>query len=186
MVARSVFRRAGDSAWLALAIFLFALQQIGIRQVGVDGVAGMLRRGIFFSSTIILMVLALRFRRYIGAWLIALGIGLNLLPMAAHGGLMPISYRVVHESGAFPEITQADLGRQLGNGKDILLRDNEIRFEPLSDRYTLTLPGYGTNIYSLGDFVLFGGVGLVVLQAAATPLIGQFRRRPPSPIPSSR
>lgn len=145
--------------------------------MGLDGFAGLLRRGIFFASTIILVLLALRFRKYLGAWLIALGIVLNLVPMAAHGGLMPVSYRVVHESGAFPEITQADLGRQLGNGKDILLADSDIRFESLSDRYTLTLPGYGTNIYSLGDFVLFGGVGLVLLQVAAGPIVGGLRRR---------
>lgn len=176
-VARRALARAGDPVFLAIAVTLFALQQVAIRAFALDGAAGSLRRAIFLSTTVALALLALRFRRYLGAWLIAAGILLNLVPMASHGGLMPVSYRVVHESGAFPEITDADLGKQLGNGKDILLRDDEIRFEPLSDRYTLDLALYGTNIYSLGDFVLFAGVGLVILQVALAPALSPLRQR---------
>lgn len=113
------------------------------------------------------MLIALRYRRYFGAWLIAAGIGLNLIPMVAHGGLMPVSYEVVHKSGAFPEITLADVGHQLSNGKDIVLNSGDITLPWLADRYVLSLPGYGTNIYSLGDFVLFGGIALVVIQLIA-------------------
>jgi Family of unknown function (DUF5317) len=151
----------------ALAAGLFFVQQIAIRRIGVDGYAGGLRRTLFFVTTVILIGLALHYRRYVGAWLIAAGIGLNLMPITAYGGLMPVSYRVVRESGIFPEITEADIGQQLGNGKDILLRDDQIQFSALSDRYYLAIPVYGGNIYSLGDFVLFGGVAVVVLQAAA-------------------
>lgn len=175
--ARRALARAGDLAFLGVAIVLFAVQQVAIRAFALDGAIGGLRRAIFFGTTIALALLALRFRRFLGAWFIAAGILLNLVPMASHGGLMPVSYRVVHESGAFPEITEADLGRQLGNGKDILLRDDDIRFELLSDRYTLDLPVYGTNIYSLGDFVLFAGVGLVLIQAALGPLVTPHLRR---------
>jgi hypothetical protein len=60
----------------------------------------------------------------------------------------------------------------------VLLAKGDIRFEPLSDRYVLTLPGYGTNIYSLGDFVLFAGVGLVGLHAAWEALPARRRRHP--------
>lgn len=176
-VARRAIARAGDPIFLSVAVALFALQQVAIRAFALDGAVGGLRRVIFFTTTLALALLALRFRRYLGAWLIAAGIVLNLVPMASHGGLMPVSYRVVHESGAFPEITEANLGKQLGNGKDILLRDDEIRFEPLSDRYTLDLPLYGTNIYSLGDFVLFAGVGLVILQVVLSPALNPLRQR---------
>ncbi len=175
--ARRFIARAGDPLFLAIAASLFVLQQVAIRAFSLNGAAGGLRRAIFFSTTIALALLALHFRRYAGAWLIAAGILLNLVPMAAHGGLMPVSYRIVHESGAFPEITESDLGKQRGNGKDILLRDDQIRFEPLSDRYTLDLPLYGTNIYSLGDFVLFAGVVLVVLQAISAPILGPLCQR---------
>jgi hypothetical protein len=109
--------------------------------------------------------IALLFRRFYGAWLIAAGISLNFLPMLAHGGLMPVSYTIVRDSGAFPDITEAQIGQQLHNGKDVLLRRDDIHFYVLSDRYTVDAPLYGKNIYSLGDFVLFGGGLLVVAQA---------------------
>lgn len=114
------------------------------------------------------MLIALRYRRYFGAWLVAAGIALNLIPMVAHGGLMPVSYDVVAESKAFPEITPNDIGRQLSNGKDIVLNPDDIHLSWLADRFILDLPGYGTNIYSLGDFVLFSGIGLAILQVVAT------------------
>ena len=160
--------RAGELPWLFLVLLLFAVQQFAIRRLGVDGVQSDVRRGLFLAIAILFMGLALHYRRYFGAWVMAAGIGLNLLPIIAHGGLMPVSYTTVHDSGAFPEITRADVGRQLGNGKDILLDSEDIHFPWLSDRFVVTMPLYGVNIYSLGDFVLFGGVGLVVLQLAAT------------------
>ena len=170
--------------WLAVAAVLAASQQFAIRRLGVDGAASEFRKLLFLVTTVALMVLALRFRRYVGAWLIAAGIGLNLLPILAHGGLMPASYSVVHQSGYFPEITEAQIGHQLGNGKDILLRSGDIHFEALSDKYAVSVPVYGGNIYSLGDFVLFAGVGLVILQAVATPLLPKrnLRAIPPTAI----
>lgn len=163
--------------WFGCALALLLIQQVAIRRIGTIGSAGGLRRSLFLVTTIALMALALRYRRFLGAWLIAAGIGLNLLPMLAHGGLMPVSYRVVHDSGAFPEITEAAIGQQLGNGKDILLRDGDIQLAALSDRYALSVPLYGSNIYSLGDLVLFAGVAAVAAQAAAGAAPPAFRRR---------
>ncbi|MEO6397896.1 MAG: DUF5317 family protein, partial [Tepidiformaceae bacterium] len=106
---------------LAAATILVG-QQLAISSLERDGVEAGLRRTIFLVTTPMLIAIALGFRRYIGAWLIAAGILLNFLPIVAHGGLMPVSYQIVRNSGAFPEITEVDLGRQLYNGKDILLR----------------------------------------------------------------
>ncbi len=170
-------QRAGDLPWFLTAIALMAVQQVAIRRIATDGAPGFLRRSLFFVTTVVLVALALRFRRYIGAWVIAAGIVLNLVPMMAHGGLMPVSYAVVHDSGAFPEITEAQIGHQLGNGKDILLNNGDIHFEWLSDRYTVTVPIYGANIYSLGDFVLFAGIAFVVLQASAELVLPSLRER---------
>ncbi|MGH2634471.1 MAG: DUF5317 family protein [Tepidiformaceae bacterium] len=160
--------RAGELPWLCVVLVLFAVQQFAIRRLGIDGVQSDLRRGLFLVIAVLFMGLALHYRRYFGAWVMAAGIGLNLLPIIAHGGLMPVSYATVHDSGVFPEITRADVGKQLGNGKDILLDPADIRFPWLSDRFVVTMPLYGANIYSLGDFVLFTGVVLVVVQLAAT------------------
>lgn len=154
-----------ELAWLAVAVAILAAQQAAISYLGRTGFESVARRSIFFVTTPILIAVALMFRRYYGAWLIAAGISLNFLPILAHGGLMPVSYTIVRDSGAFPETTEAQIGEQLHNGKDILLRRDDIHFYPLSDKYTVDAPLYGVNIYSLGDFVLFAGGLLVAAQA---------------------
>jgi hypothetical protein len=108
--------------------------------------------------------MALHYRRIIGAWLVAAGIFLNLIPMAAHGGLMPIAIETIQESGYFPQITEADVNRPVYRSKDIILYREDIRFHFLADRFAFELPLYGGNIYSLGDLVLFSGVGLAAVQ----------------------
>ena len=152
---------------LFAAVGILVTQQVAISNLGRDGAEALLRRGIFFVTTPVLIGLALAFRRYLGAWVIAFGILLNFVPIAVHGGLMPVSYTIVRDSGAFPEITEADIGKQLHNGKDILLWREDIHFYELSDRYTVDAPLYGVNIYSLGDFVLFAGALMVFVQAVA-------------------
>ncbi len=158
---------AGDSVVLAIAAIIFLAQQLAISNLSPGGASGTVRQVLFFSTTVVLALLALKLRRFWGAWLVALGILLNLIPMAAHSGSMPIDYTILEKSGAFPEVTREDIGKQTNHGKDVVLERDDIHFFALSDRYVLDLPVYGPNIYSLGDFVLFAGVGLVIVQFAA-------------------
>lgn len=159
-------RHAGDLFVLGTAAVIFLAQQLAISFMPLDGTAGTLRRSLFLVTTAALALMALHFRRFFGAWLVSAGIFMNLLPMAAHGGAMPIDFAILQHSGAFPEVTEADIGRQTNHGKDVVLRRDDIRFYWLSDRFIVDLPLYGTNIYSAGDFVLFAGLGLVAAQAA--------------------
>jgi hypothetical protein len=159
--------RAGDFVVLVAAAVIFLAQQIAISSLDPGGGSGVARQVLFFTTTVLLAGLALWYRRFWGAWLVALGIVLNLVPMAMHRGSMPIDYAIIERSGAFPEVTRDDIGRQTNHGKDVVLEREDIHFFELSDRYVLTLPIYGPNIYSVGDFVLFAGVGLVAVQALA-------------------
>lgn len=160
------FTLRGDLRWLGLGLALLVVQQFAIRGLGEGDIETTLRRSVFFATTAALCLLALKFRRIHGAWLISAGIFLNLIPMAAHGGLMPIALETIQASGHFPEITQDDVGEPIPYSKDIVLDRDDIRFEPLSDRYAISLPGYGGNIYSIGDFVLFAGLGAAAIQLA--------------------
>ncbi len=173
-VARTI-NRAGDSVVLAAAAVIFLAQQLAISNIGTGGASGTFRQVLFFSTTVILALLALKLRRIWGAWLVALGIVLNLIPMAFHSGSMPIDYAILERSGAFPEVTREDIGKQTNHGKDVVLERGDIHFFALSDRYVVDLPVYGTNIYSLGDFVLFAGLGLVVIQVAGELVTGRGR-----------
>jgi hypothetical protein len=154
---------------------LFALQQAAVVLLPQSGPADWLRRAVLLLATSALVLLALQLRRLGGAWLVALGVFLNLLPMAAHGGLMPISIEVVQASGHFPGVTDQSVGQTVGRSKDIVLKREDIRFEWLSDRYAVIVPGYHPNVYSPGDLVLF--VGLIVatcecLAGALCPRLG--------------
>jgi hypothetical protein len=177
-IARTI-NRAGDFVVLAVAAVIFLGQQLAISNLGVEGAAGVFRQVLFFSTTIVLAVLALRFRKLWGAWLVALGILLNLVPMAFHSGSMPIDYGIIERSGAFPEVTRDDIGKQTNHGKDVVLEREDIHFFQLSDRYVVTLPVYGPNIYSLGDFVLFAGLGAVIVQMVGGAVVAAVRRSPP-------
>jgi len=173
--ARTV-ARAGDFIVLSAAAVIFLAQQLAISYLDPHGAAGVLRQVLFFSTTVVLAALALRFRRYWGAWLVSLGIILNLIPMAFHNGSMPIDYAIIERSGEFPEVTRDDIGKQTNHGKDVVLERDDIHFFALSDRYVVTLPVYGANIYSLGDFVLFAGLGAVVVQMVGSAGIAAMRK----------
>jgi hypothetical protein len=170
--------RAGDLWFLAAAAAIFLAQQLAISFLATGGPEGAARRVLFFVTTALLVLLALRFRRFWGAWLVAAGILLNLIPMAAHGGAMPVDIEIVESSGAFPEVTRQHLGGQTNHGKDVVLERDDIHFFALSDRYVVDLPGYGTNIYSLGDFVLFAGLALIIVQAPLDVLRSQRQKTP--------
>lgn len=163
LLARAPERGAGLLFWFAIVAAVFVIQRVAVWGLSHQGDA-VLRQVIFFTTTAALIWLALKFRWLLGAWLIAAGIALNLVPIAAHEGLMPVAYETIRDSGEWPEYTEDDIGSQVANSKDIILWRDDIRFEPLSDRYVVTIPGYGPNIYSLGDFIIFAGVGLAAAQ----------------------
>jgi hypothetical protein len=119
---------AGDSVVLAIAAIIFLVQQLAISYLSPGGASGSVRQVLFFSTTILLALLALKLRRFWGAWLVSLGIILNLVPMAAHSGSMPIDYAIIERSGAFPDVTRDDLGQQTNHGKDVDLERDDIHF----------------------------------------------------------
>jgi hypothetical protein len=181
--ARLPHRQAGAALWLAVAAMVLLVQQIAVRGLGTDGSDAFLRRGIFFVTTICLVAMALHFRRFAGAWLVALGIALNLPPILAHGGLMPVAYDTVADSGLVADLDESRIGQQITGSKDIILEQDEVQFPLLADQFIVSIPGYGPNIYSLGDFVLFAGVAVAIGEALAMMTVPAVARRQ-SPAPA--
>jgi hypothetical protein len=89
--------------------------------------------------------MALRFRRFAGAWLVALGIALNLPPILAHGGLMPVAYDTVKASGLVVDLDETHIGQQIAGSKDIIVAERDIRFPLLADQFISRSPA-GPNI----------------------------------------
>jgi hypothetical protein len=162
---------------------MLAVQQVAVRGIGTTCGDALLRRGVFFVTTLCLVAMALHFRRFAGAWLVALGIAMNLPPILAHGGLMPVSYDTVEASGLVAELDESHIGQQITGSKDIILEQGDIQFPLLADQFIVSIPGYGPNIYSLGDFVLFAGVAVAIGEALALMTVPAVaRRQTPAPV----
>jgi hypothetical protein len=159
---------------LAAALVALAVQQIAVHVIPVSDVSTAIRPVIFVVTTAVVVFVAFSLRMLVGAWLVAAGILLNCIPIVAHGGTMPVAWETVSASGSFPEITDELLGEQIPGSKDVLLLRKDIHFEPLSDRYFVDPPVYRSNIYSLGDFAIFAGIAVAIIELASFVISGRL------------
>lgn len=99
-------------------------------------------------------------KNHIGFWLIGVGIALNLLAIAANGGLMPISLETA--SGLYPHLSPQDWqpGLQLVGSKDILLPATQTHLLWLTDRFFVAFDPWlpFRTAFSLGDVLLALGI----------------------------
>lgn len=170
---RRVETRLGTGGVAAAAVGILLLQQLTVRLVEPSGAALLPRTAIIYVTTAALVVLVLHFRRLAGCWLVSLGVACNLLAMTANSGSMPIAFEDLagHSIGRLAPVTENQIGDQLPQSKDILLRRADVNLAFFSDHHLVDLPVYGENIYSIGDFVLFGGLVLAAGQAAIGPFL---------------
>jgi hypothetical protein len=105
-------------------------------------------------SQSLLLVFAWFNRKLPGFWLLGGGLLLNLLVIAANGGLMPISPETVRVLYPQAPASSWEVGKQLGNGKDIVLPREETNLWFLSDRFLFPEWLRYPVAYSLGDVVI--------------------------------
>jgi hypothetical protein len=125
--------------WPLLAIA--AVPQIG-------ELVGVRIEGMFFLAIAVIGVWCIFNRAIAGTWLVAIGIGLNLLVMAFHGGKMPITAALL-----------ASLGYDAAPGTE-MLKDVVVESTPLwllSDWIVLSL-GATKVVVSPGDLIIVAGV----------------------------
>ncbi|MBI4311742.1 MAG: DUF5317 domain-containing protein [Chloroflexi bacterium] len=168
--------------WLALAAF--ALQFFVVKEID----SGLAARLVLGLSHILLLAVVFLNRRQIGFLVVGLGLLLNLTAVYANGGLMPMSPAAAFSlelPGAHPGLVE---GARFG-AKNVLLAPEHTRFYFLSDRLPTRFPR--RLLYSVGDAVILGGLGLLVataLWSVARPASGQqagSRRRGQAPRPGA-
>jgi hypothetical protein len=130
------------------------------------------------SSQVLLLVFCWFNRHLSGVWLLALGLALNFLVIAANRGFMPISPQTA--SRLYPQdVVQAiPLGSRFGYGKDILLMPADTQLVWLSDRF-LPPEGFPYQVaFSLGDVVISAGAfWLTAVQGKPLVLLAEKNRK---------
>ena len=155
--------------WLVILAFFVQMATIF---VVTDPTALGLKRAVFAVTSVMLLLGVLPNLRWWAFRVLALGLFLNIVVMAANGGLMPVTpenLRLV--PGVQAETVQ--LGQTPPQSKNVLLEPSETRLGFLSDVIFLSVPR--PKVYSIGDLLLFAGVAVFLVEIGARAV--QSRRR---------
>lgn len=123
-----------------------------------------------------LLPLAWLGRKFVGAWVMAAGLLLNLTVIVANGGLMPIAPETVESVAGADELAKYETGQRLPGSKDILLLREDTRLQPLSDHVVVPLGGWSPKAVSPGDLTVALGIALIVAQALGQRAGGWMRQ----------
>lgn len=152
-------RAATMGALLALAALM--TQMVALRFSGSE----MLVR-IVLPATIAVVPLALwPHRRFLGVWVLYVGLLANLLPIVANGGLMPIDRATVVEAIGEERAAGYETGEWVRGSKDVLVATGEGRLRALRDQIIIRV-GNGGIVASPGDVVVGAGMLLLALEAS--------------------
>lgn len=117
---------------------------------------------VLVSSQSVLATFAWFNRKKPGFWLLASGLFLNLAAIVRNGGLMPISPEAVRKLYPDAPETSWQIGKRLGNGKDIVLPPAETHLQVLSDRFLFPDWLHYKVAFSVGDVLIaFGAFWLL-------------------------
>jgi len=121
-----------------------------------------LRRALIMSGFALALVFASLNRSWRPMQLLALGLLLNLAPMLANGGLMPVTPDNALRAGFGEEIARLHVGDAIPRSKDVLKERGDTTLAPLSDNLVLPQLFPGRAIASPGDVAVAASVAFAV------------------------
>ncbi len=142
----------GVAALLAVVLQIFAI----FLPVG----AGALRPIIFVLSYLLLIPFVAANLRRPGLVIIGVGLLLNLIPIVANGGLMPVTPESIHRLDQDYRIEGLHDGDAIPNSKNVLQDKDNTRLWFLTDRLVREWGPPVLRIISIGDVVI--ALGLLV------------------------
>jgi hypothetical protein len=159
--------------WGVLALFALAMQTIAIFvPLGLDDIP---KRLLFALSYLILLIFIARNLPRPGIAIIGIGVLLNMLPIVANGGLMPVTAENLAKIGQTHRIEGRQEGDAIPHTKNVLKSKEDTRFYELSDRIVWDNPFF-FRVFSVGDIVIAGGL-VVTLGDLLLPRVKRQARR---------
>lgn len=123
--------------------------------------------GYLYSASLALLLLAVVLNRDLpGIRLLGLGLFLNLLVIAANGGLMPISVQAVRRARLFDMIATL---QATGRHRHMVLMDEGTKLRFLGDTIVLGYPLPSAQVFSPGDILLALGAFIFLQWAMLGP-----------------
>jgi hypothetical protein len=156
--------RLGVVALLALALQVVAIV--------LPADAGVFRRVLFVSSYLLLVAFVAANWRRPGLAVIGVGLLLNLAPILANGGLMPVTPEAIHRIGQEHRIEGREDGDAIPNTKNVLKEKENTRLWFLSDRLVWKDSPFVFRVFSIGDVVIAAGL-LVTVAEVVLPRVGR-------------
>lgn len=139
-----------------------------------------LRRAFFVLSYLLLLLFVAANWRKLGIAIIGLGLFLNLLPILANGGLMPVTPETMERAGIARRIEGVEEGEAIPLTKNVLLAREDTRLWALSDILVWDNPA-NIRAFSVGDLVILFGLAVTLVQI----LLPWPRRASPGPSDST-
>ena len=144
---------------LGLALQLFVFSPFGARWESL--------MGYFYLASLALLLLAVALNRDLpGIRLLGLGLFLNLLVIAANGGLMPISVEAAHRARLFDVIATL---QAMGRHRHVTLMDEGTKLWFLGDTIVLGYPLPSFQVFSPGDILVALGAFIFLQWAMLGP-----------------
>lgn len=159
--------------WGVLALFALAMQAIAILvPIGLDDIP---KRLLFVLSYLILLTFIARNLPRPGIAIIGIGLLLNVLPVVANGGLMPVTADNLARAGQTRHIEGRREGDAIPYTKNVLKSKENTHFYELSDRIVWE-NSFFFRVFSIGDVVIAGGL-VVTLGDFLLPRLKREARR---------
>jgi hypothetical protein len=153
-------------AWLALLALVPQMVIVYVPALWEYPLWG-LRLALLVASYVLLIGVVLANRRLPGVIIIGLGLLLNLAPMVANHGFMPVTSTALEQAGLSHLAVSEESGARVLSAKDMLLAREDTNLWALSD--IMVLPPPVRSVCSIGDAVLVLGV-FIFFQRAMRPV----------------